>query len=154
MKMCVYYIKVMYRDFSRDELEPAAAVYLILYSPGCCCLTSWIWRDIIGLLISDTLLSCKWCSGPLFCMTPTQDISSRLVSERLPASGPNQSSLLFNWLLAVGELHCFWKVFIGVWRKNFIWQISSTPVCCRCVGDSGDYGKWSGCAHNGRGNEG
>lgn len=64
--------------------------------------------------------SCKWCSGPLLCMTPTQDISSRLVSERLAVSRPNQSFLLFNRLLAVGELHRFWKVFIGVcWKFSF-----------------------------------
>lgn len=122
MKMCIYYVNDMNRDFSRDELEPAAAVYLILifHSPGCCCLTSWIWRDINGSLISDTLFSCKWCSGPLICMTPTQDISSRLVSERLAVSRPNQSFLLFNRLLAVGELHRFWKVFIGVcWKFSF-----------------------------------
>lgn len=105
-------------DFPLDELEPAAAIYLILHSTRCCCLTSWTWRDIIGSFISDALLPCKFrCSGPLLCMAPTLDIYTRLISQWLPASRTNLPFLLLNKLLAVGELRRIWKVFIWVWRK-------------------------------------
>lgn len=63
----------------------------------CCCLTSWIWCDIIGSFISDALLICKiHCSSSLLCMTPTLDIYSRLISQWLPASRPNLPYLVFN----------------------------------------------------------
>lgn len=55
--------------------------------------------------------------------------------QRLPTSRPYLTFLLFNRLLAVGELYLFWKVFIGVWRKCSFGKFQTRLSCQTCVGD-------------------